>query len=388
MTPWFWGGAGLSFLAGGLAAWPAIKARGLDRWLPAYWKTRRRRRSPDWDRPFHLLLCLADHFEPQRGGVSATVAAQRVQRWRSEYPQLFAEFRDDDGLPPRHTFFYPAEEYAPACLEGLAELCREGYGEVEIHLHHDRDTSEGFRHQIMQFKEELVNRHGLLARHRKTGQTGYAFIHGNWALDNSRPDGRWCGVNNELDILRETGCYADMTLPSAPSPTQTRTINSMYYALDDPARPKSHDTGYLVGGTRPDKALLLIQGPLLFDWQRRKWGLMPRIENGCLQANQAPSLARMNLWLRARIQVPSRPDWFFVKLYTHGAEENNTAMLLGPVMRNFHRQLQEFRTQQPYFHFHYVTAREMTNLVLAAEEGWPEDVNSARDFAWKGITSK
>ena len=44
-------------------------------------------------------------------------------------------------------------------------------------------------------------------------------------------------------MLRVAGCYADFTLPSAPSETQTRKINSLYYAVDDPAAPKSHDTG-------------------------------------------------------------------------------------------------------------------------------------------------
>src|SRR6202043_585670 len=100
-------------------------------------------------------------------------------------------------------------------------------------------------------------------RHRRTGEVAYGFVHGNWALDNSRPDGRWCGVNNELDILRQTGCYADFTLPSYPSPTQTRKINSIYYATDDPARPKSHDRGINVGSApRPANSLMLIQGPL------------------------------------------------------------------------------------------------------------------------------
>ena len=37
----------------------------------------------------------------------------------------------------------------------------------------------------------------------------FGFIHGNWCLDNSRADGRWCGLNNELILLRELGCYAD-----------------------------------------------------------------------------------------------------------------------------------------------------------------------------------
>jgi hypothetical protein len=34
----------------------------------------------------------------------------------------------------------------------------------------------------------------------------------------------------------------------------------------------------------------------------------------------------------------------------------------------------------PYFRYHYVTAREMFNLVKAAEAGWEGSVDEARDF--------
>ena len=155
--------------------------------------------------------------------------------WVTDYPRQFGGFRDSDGRKPRHTFFFPAEEYEPEYLDALTDLCAAGHGEVEIHLHHDRDTAEGLRQKLLEFKEVLASRHGLLARRRDTGEPVYAFIHGNWALCNSHPDGRHCGVNNELTVLRETGCYADLTMPSAPSPTQTPTINNLYYARDIPA---------------------------------------------------------------------------------------------------------------------------------------------------------
>ena len=60
---------------------------------------------------------------------------------------------------------------------------------------------------------------------------------------------------------------------------------------------------------------MLIQGPLLLNWSQRKYGLLPRLENACLQASQPAADARIDLWLRARVQVPMRPDWFFVKLH-------------------------------------------------------------------------
>jgi hypothetical protein len=252
---------------------------------------------------------------------------------------------------------------------------------VEVHLHHDHDTAAALRDKLLAFKETLAGRHGLLARRRDTGEVVYGFVHGNWALDNSRPDGRWCGVTNELEVLRQTGCYADFTLPSAPDPTQTRKINSLYYACGDPRRPKAHDTGTDVGaGPAPAHALLLIQGPLMLDWARRKWGLVPRVENGCLQATQPARIERVDLWLKARVQVPSRPDWFFVKLYTHGATEENQRVVLGEPMVRFHEGLARRAAADPHFQYHYVTARELYNLARAAEAGFTGTVTEARDF--------
>jgi hypothetical protein len=252
---------------------------------------------------------------------------------------------------------------------------------VEVHLHHDGDSSESLCERLLAYKEMLALRHGLLSRRRNSNEIVYSFIHGNWALDNSRCDGRWCGVNNELDVLRETGCYADFTLPSYPSDTQTRQINSIYYAVDDPVRPKSHDRGVRVGAApQPRDSLMLIQGPLLLNWRRRKWGIVPRVENGCIQGNQAPSMSRLDLWLQARVQAPRRPDWFFVKLHTHGATEANQRMVLDEPMVQFHKQLIERMRQNSDFHVHYVTAREMYNLARAAEAGWTGSVNDGRDF--------
>ncbi|MEO8164843.1 MAG: hypothetical protein ABI619_05545 [Betaproteobacteria bacterium] len=253
---------------------------------------------------------------------------------------------------------------------------------MEVHLHHDNDTAENLRATLESFKENLCGRHGLL-RKDEQGQIRYAFIHGNWALDNSRPDGRWCGVNNELTVLRETGCYADLTMPSCPSDTQTRTINSIYYAVDDPERPKSHDAGTpaAVGQSPPEDSLLLIQGPLLLDWNRRKWGLLPGIENGDLHGGFPPSLSRFKLWLQAGVTVVGRPDWVFIKLHTHGAPERNADMLLGEPMRRFHKSLAEFAHAHSGFQYYYVTAYEMANLVHQAEQGQREPDFDAVTFA-------
>ncbi len=370
------------------AAWQA-RRRNLQRWLGSYIRQsiERRLAGPprNADEPIHILLCIADHFEPSwngDSGVEATAIAEtadaRVQAWVREYPRLLGAFRDTDGRAPRHTFFYPIDQYEPRHVDAIATLCQQGFGEVEIHLHHDNDTAENLERTLNRFQHLFVQRHGLLG-HWPDGRIAYGFVHGNWALDNSRPDGRWCGVHNELDVLRRTGCYADFTLPAAPDASQTSKINSIYYAIGSPGCCRSHDRGVDVGmAPPPSNGLMLVQGPLRLWWPKGSW--TPRIENGCLQHTQPPSMARLEQWIRAGVSIPSRPDWLFVKLHTHGAPESNQRLLLGEPMLKFHRELAERAAQDTRFKFHYVTAREMYNLAKAAEAGWTGTVAAARDF--------
>jgi len=318
----------------------------------------------------HVFFCFCDHYEPLWAKPSLDVARSRVRHWQENYPRFADRFRDADGRPPQHSFFFPAEEYRPEFLDPLADLCRQGFGETEIHLHHDNDTAANLKSQILDFKSTLTG-HGFLSQDR------YGFIHGNWSLDNSRADGRWCGVNNELQVLRDTGCYADFTLPSAPSECQTRKVNAIYYATDDPLKPKSHDTGVDVRvGRQATGDLLLVQGPLALNWRWRKWGVLPRIEHADVSGNNPGTPLRVNLWVRQRIGVVGKPDWIFVKVHTHGCQERNFDAVMSPQL---HEALQRYNDGRQFI-LHYVTAREVFNLVKAAEAGKSGDPNQYRDF--------
>ena len=134
-----------------------------------------------------------------------------------------------------------------------------GVADVEVHLHHDRETRDAFTGKIREYCNRLTQDHGLLRQH--DGRTVFGFIHGNWALDNSRPDGRYCGLNNEITLLRNLGCYADFTMPSGSSPTQSRTVNttgdysgvsskfSLQYQFDDgPMLYGLYSDGFRPGG--------------------------------------------------------------------------------------------------------------------------------------------
>ncbi len=351
-------------LSGAAWTWTQVRRRNMQLWLGAYAKQEAKRlASPAHRGPTDVLLCIADHFEPPPG----SDGDRAVDEWVNDYPRRFARFRDSDGRSPRHTFFYPIDEYREHHVESLAGLCSQGFGEVELHLHHENDTADNLEATLRHWSALLASRHGLLGRW-PNGRLAYGFVHGNWALNNSHPDGLFCGVCDELSVLARTGCYADFTLPSAPSPTQTRTINSLYYVRSHATHNgrKSHDAGVPVGaGSAPGGGLMLVQGPL----RLHRRGLLPRIENGCIQASQPPTMERLDQWLKCGVGVAGRPDLVFIKLHTHGAKASNREVLLGDAMVGFHRGLAERAASDPLFRYHYVTAREMYNIARAAEAG-------------------
>ncbi|MCB1077563.1 MAG: hypothetical protein KDM64_07025 [Verrucomicrobiae bacterium] len=351
--------------------------RAFDKWLLP-WLLGGRKRRVCRQGPRHVMLAVCDHFEPLHGTDQAG-ALKRMERWRREFPEIAGAYRGADGQPPKHTFFYPVEQYDPEIIGVLAELCRQTGSEVEIHLHHERDTPEGLETALEQGKRDLLS-HGLLSRD-SSGAVRYGFIHGNWALNHSHPEGRGCGVEREIPILRRTGCYADFTMPSAPSPTQARVINSIGYLPDVPGRRTLDEMLPAEAGKtgswrdEPDR-LLAIQGPLALNWGWRKWGLVPRVENGDLTGANPATAQRLRLAADQGIHVAGREDWVFVKCHTHGGIARNFDMLLGEPMRHFHASIASLEGIQ----LHYVTAREMANLVHAAEDGVTGDPGDYRDY--------
>ncbi len=365
-------------------------AKGLAclRWLPAYAGQQLVRRGFRKAGPQHLIIALADHFEPSIvPGVSGRHAdldeqERRLERWCREYPKMADAHRDGDGFPFRHTYFYPAEQFHKTLIDRLAEHCHDGWGEVEIHLHHGvdaPDTSEATRRVLVDFRDELASR-GCLARWNGQGSPRYAFVHGNWALANSA-DGRYCGVDDEMAILAETGCYADLTLPVPLGLPQVGKINSLYECglpLDQRA-PHRRGRSLAVGrsaGTFP----LMVQGPLMVNALRRVGGrLRPGIEQGVLVTHDAPTAVRLRLWQQSGIGVVGRPDWAFIKLSCHGMDPRDEPVMLGAPIRHFLKTLID-AARDGGDRVHFVTAREMVNIALAACDGRDGDPGAYREY--------
>jgi hypothetical protein len=353
----------------------ALREKHLGTWLRGYLRHLwRRARAPSPRGTRHLLFAFCDHFEPLWNGAEPRRGEARCLAWLDGYPSLAGQFRDADGRPPQHSFFYPGEQYQPQLLDGLARLSRQRLGEVELHLHHDGDTADTLRQKIVQALSQFAA-HGHLARDA-AGRWRYAFIHGNWCLANARRDRRWCGVDAELPLLWETGCYADFTFPSAPDESQPDIVNQLYWPIGNLRRARSFARGESarVGERRRDR-ILLIQGPLSL--ARRGRGL--RIENGDIHGSDPPSATRLRSWVRQSIHVAGRPEWIFVKIHTHGAPERNASALLGAGGYALHRALAQYNDGH-HWRLHYVTAREMFNIAAAAMDGAAGDPHEYRDY--------
>jgi len=332
-------------------------------WGPSYLRQRLRQITQRTASPLERIwVTIADHYEPKWRRADLSTAQSRVALWRVAWPEIARRCKPDSvGNTPRYTFFFPEEEYDPSLLDPLAEMVRDGIADVEVHLHHDGEGRQNFVDRISSFCSVLHNKHGLL-RKRK-GQLTFGFIHGNWALDNSRPDGRLCGLNGEIQVLRDLGCYADFTMPSGDSPTQARLVNTIYYCNGDPDRPKSYDAGVPVTpGGRVEGDLLMISGPLGMRW-RDRW--LPRLETGELRNGNVATRYRVRRWVELAPRIGTDT---FIKLFTHGAQERNSSALLRDVLESAFNLLVEEADRRGCA-IHFVSAWQMYLAIEAIGQG-------------------
>ena len=337
-------------------------ARHAEIWLGPYIRDRIRKTLQP-TKPKRAWVTITDHYEPLGRGVSVETALGRVARWRDRWPRIAnTSPRDAAGQCPQYSFFYPQEEYRRDLLDGITEMVRLGVGDVEVHIHHDNEQRDSFKQKINEFCSRLTNDHGLLRQ--QDGRTVFGFIHGNWALDNSRPDGKWCGLKGEIALLRDLGCYADFTMPSLPSPTQGRIVNQIYWCTNNADNsPRSFDQGIeaTVGGGKQGD-LLMITGPVGVRFGER---LVPRLEAGEIAGYDLPTPSRVCRWLDL---APTIGDDLFLTLYTHGAVEENLNPLLNDGLSNLFIWLAE-EAERRGIEIHWATAWQMYQAANSLIEG-------------------
>lgn len=354
--------------AAGILVWQKVDTKYP--WLQGYIADQTRQRPVPVSGPKHILFSFIDHFEPHD--------LQTMDRWMKSYPLVAEKHRDADGRHPQHTNFWyngnlPEKDVA-ILLRQLSELAYRGFGETELHLHHWNDTEETLTQKI-QHAIELSQQAGALITAEPKPRMAFGFVHGRWSLDNSRGAGD-CGVNNEVTILRKVGCYGDFTHPSwgvmAP-----RTVNRFYYVTDDPAKPKSYDFGPEMEVGKPGLGdLLLMEGPTVVHFK----GLKPKYDGGDITHADLPTPERIKKWIATDIHVKGRPEWVFVRIYTHGVLPEDHEAVLGKWADEMYATLEKHYNDGKNYMLHYVTSRETYNIAKAAEAGKMGNPNDFRDF--------
>jgi hypothetical protein len=309
--------------------------------------------------PTHVFVLFTDHFEPDYD-------ERRVNDWSRRYAALAARHRDSDGRRPQQTLFYPGEQSSPAIYEALRRMTAAGLGEVELHYHHGYDTVESLRRKLEAAIQEF-KQYGFLQT--VDGRTEFSFIHGNSGLDNSNGP-QMCGVNNEIRLLHELGCFADFTFPSLFEDSQPRSVNSIYATRDDDG-PKSYETRLPLTALGEGTAeLMIFQGPIVLAPSLSLWHLFVDVDDGDVHASEHAFPRRVDRWVRANVHVPQRPDWVFVKLFGHCiSTPGDTEACLGADFDAALSYLEQNYNDGTRYVLHYITAREAYNLARAAAEG-------------------
>lgn len=347
------------------------------------------------DKPKSLIFTIANHFEPAWSD-NGLLDLDAQKRALDDYYKLARKtgeaIRDTDGTKFCHTNFYPAEQYDRDILEKMAEMQAESLGEVEIHLHHGiekPDTAENTRRILTEFRDILAEEHKCLSRFDGKGKPKYAFVHGNLALANSA-DGKFCGVDEEMQILQETGCYVDMTMPSAPDITQVPMINQIYECGLPLTEKIPHRKGKAISvGSKITKLPLIFTGPLVLNWTRRINGLpFPRLDEGSLSESQPRDLARLNRWISADIIVQGCPEWIFIKLYCHGFFTYDQSACIGEKARKFFSEIIESGEKTGDYKVYFASAREAFNMVSAAVDGKKGNPGKYRNYRLQAIMNK
>ncbi len=187
-----------------------------------------------------------------------------------------------------------------------------------------------------------------------------------------------------MQILAETGCYADLTMPTAYwHPAQIAKINSVYECALPLDQAAPHRQGHdLVAGRAPRTFPLMVQGPLVTDLRRTLRSARPALDNGAFTRSMPPTMHRLALWKQAQVRVIGRPDWLFIKLHCHSMDPTQKDAVIGDSFRKFLAALVGGAADRKET-LHFVAAREMTNILLAACDGREGNPGDYRDYRFK-----
>ena len=126
--------------------------------------------------------------------------------------------------------------------------------------------------------------------------------------------------------------------------------------------------------------LLLVPG--ILGLRRVKGGkkIFPVIESSNIDRDDCLDESRIDYLAANALRIKGRPNWLFIKLHTHGARNADFGLPFAlPVDRAHGHLNRKYNDKKRYF-LHYVSAREMYNIIKAAESGLDGNPNDYRNF--------
>lgn len=339
-------------------AYRELSKKQIDRWIVPYSIDLISGDHPKYsrDETTDLIFLIADHHEHSFDNEKAK---ESVARWIDDYKKSIEGITDSNGRNFQYTWFYPYDNRrTPGALHKLSKFAEKGYGEVELHWHKKNISDDEFKKGLNDAVEWFGSYGALVPlTSKKRWKTAFGYVAGNWDLDNGLL--RRSGSSNEIDHLINSGAYADFTFPNS-SDAQPPFYSSIYYAQDD-SMPRSHFEGTpaRVGGN--GEGLMIFMGPTGLDFKEIT------TEFGTIEAWWYKNFeSRIDNWFDHAPVVEGRPEWRFVKTYTHGVQSRS--LFESGDFRVLLEELVKFSDKEK-IRLHFVTAREAYNIVKAAEDG-------------------
>ena len=106
------------------------------------------------------------------------------------------------------------------------------------------------------------------------------------------------------------------------------------------------------------------------------------MENGDITGKNPPTRDRIDLWVETAVGVQDWPRWVFVKAYTHGAQENNSALFFSGRGADMYEYLLSRYNDGRRYVLHFSTPWEMYRCVKALERGDEEAVRRIESFEY------
>ncbi len=299
------------------------------------------------EQPRDLLVCVVCEL-PQDG------MSEQIEQVMDSMTRIAKNHVDYTGRNFRFTFACPVYNWNESEMTRLKDWCATDLGEIELLMPSDYPGTDSLRWLLE--KTVLFPGRSRFAIIRQAGQPSNS---------RTRRD-----TKAELILLRDFGCYADLSFPDPASSLQPLRINSITSVSHQADSDNPYDDAIPIkSGTVSFGDLFVIDGPTIIDWANWNDLFSPTVDFGRLSYNSPPDTARIDRWIRANVHVDGQPNWVFVKLILSDDFLTDSSLNLLNSYDQVLDCLERRFVDGDEFRLHYVTAHEMYNIARAAEAG-------------------